>query len=161
MRIYNWQYIITLTIWQKEKSVKNLYLKKDYFNKKLFPWINKEKWNDEQKPRKSLYNSKLFWTPSYFSFYNSWMYFIFSFYFFDWYSYRNNKFCNTIKNFAITAGIKKYTSIIKKKKKKKKKKSLTQTTQEELHTPIIRKFGKEKVHSTWIKPGVQILLICN
>ena len=55
-----------------------------------------------------------------------------------------------LKICAITAGIKKYTSIIKKKKKKKKKKSLTQTTQEELHTPIIRKFGKEKVHSTFM-----------
>ena len=46
------------------------------------------------------------------------MYFNFCFCFFDWYSYRNYEFWNRIKNCAITAGIKKYKSVIKKKKKK-------------------------------------------
>ena len=50
--------------------------------------------------------------------YNYWMYFNFCFYFFDWYSYRNCKFCNTIKIGATAAGIKQFKSIIKKKKKK-------------------------------------------
>ena len=46
------------------------------------------------------------------------MYFNFCFGFFDWYSYKNYEFCNRTKICAITAGIKKYKSIIKKKKTK-------------------------------------------
>ena len=34
----------------------------------------------------------------FFNFYNNWMYFNFCFSFFDWYSYREYKFCNTITN---------------------------------------------------------------
>ena len=45
------------------------------------------------------------------------MCFHFCFFFFYWYSYSNYKFCNKIKIYAITAGIKKYKSIIKKQKK--------------------------------------------
>ena len=32
------------------------------------------------------------------AYYNYWMYFSFCFCFFDWYSYRNYEFCNSIKN---------------------------------------------------------------
>ena len=46
------------------------------------------------------------------------MRFHFCFCFFDWYSYRSYEFCNWIKTCVITAGVKKYKSIIKKKKKK-------------------------------------------
>ena len=46
------------------------------------------------------------------------MYFNFCFCFLDWNSYGNYKFCNKIKNLCITAGIKKFRSIIKRKKKK-------------------------------------------
>ena len=35
-----------------------------------------------------------------------------------WYSYRNYEFCNRIKIWEITSGIKRYKSIIKKKKNK-------------------------------------------
>ena len=92
--------------------------KKHRSNKKLFPWRNKAKWIDEQRARKGLYNSKLYWRLYYFSFFNC--------------------FCISIsaiasllsiligimssaiglKICAITAAIKKYKSIIKKKKKK-------------------------------------------
>ena len=40
------------------------------------------------------------------------------FWFFGWYSYRNNDFCGGLKICAITAVIKKYKAILKKKKKK-------------------------------------------
>ena len=43
--------------------------------------------------------------------------FHFSFCFFNWYFYRNYKFCSRIKVCLITAGIKKYKSIIKEKEK--------------------------------------------
>ena len=43
------------------------------------------------------------------------MYLNFCCYFFDWYSYRNYEFCNWIQICTITAGIKKYQSIIQKK----------------------------------------------
>ena len=46
------------------------------------------------------------------------MYLDFCFCFSAWYFYKNYKFSNRIKICAITAGIKKYKSIIKKKKKK-------------------------------------------
>ena len=46
------------------------------------------------------------------------MYFNFCFYFPVWCSNRNFEFCNRIKICTITAGIKKYNSIIKKKEKK-------------------------------------------
>ena len=42
----------------------------------------------------------------------------FCFSFFGWYSYRNYEFCNRIKIWEITSGIKRYKSIIKKKKNK-------------------------------------------
>ena len=45
---------------------------------------------------KGLYNSKLYWILSYFSFYNYWMGSHFCFCFFSWYSYRNYEFCNWI-----------------------------------------------------------------
>ena len=46
------------------------------------------------------------------------MYFNSYFCFFAWYSYINYEFCNKIKIFYKTAGIKGYKSIIKKKRKK-------------------------------------------
>ena len=66
-----------------------------------------------------MYNSKSYWTVSYFSFYNYWKYFNFCFCFFAWYSYRNYEFCIGLIVCAITAGIKKYKLIIIKKKKNK------------------------------------------
>ena len=63
-------------------------------------------------------NSKLCWAFSYFSFYNYWIYLNFCFYFLDWYSYSNYKFCYQIKHFVKAAGTEKYKSIFKKKKKK-------------------------------------------
>ena len=42
----------------------------------------------------------------------------FCFFFFSWSSYRYCEFCIALKICAITAGIKKYKSIIKKKRKK-------------------------------------------
>ena len=67
---------------------------------------------------KCLYNSKLYWTLVYFSFCNYRVYFCFCI--FAWYSYRNYKFCNSVKICEIAAGIEKYKLIIKEKKKKKK-----------------------------------------
>ena len=59
-----------------------------------------------------LYNSKLRWTLSYFSFCGYWMYFSFCFCFFTWYS-------SWITSFAIGFKICGITSAIKKKKKMK------------------------------------------
>ena len=92
--------------------------KKHRSNKKLFPWRNKAKWVDEQRARKGLYNSKLYWRLSYFSFFNCFCISIsaiaslLSFLIGIMSSAIGLKIC------AITAGIKKYKSIIKKKKKK-------------------------------------------
>ena len=92
--------------------------KKHGSNKKLFPWRNKAKWIDEQRARKGLYNSKLYWRLSYFSFFNCFCISIsaiaslLSFLIGIMSSAIGLKIC------AITAGIKKYKSIIKKKKKK-------------------------------------------
>ena len=92
--------------------------KKHRSNKKLFPWRNKAKWIDEQRARKGLYNSKLYWRLSYFSFFNCFCISIsaiaslLSFLIGIMSSAIGLKIC------AITAGIKKYKSIIKKKKKK-------------------------------------------
>ena len=44
-----------------------------------------------------LYNSKLYWTLSYFSLSSYWMYFNFCFCFLTWYSYKYYKLCNRIK----------------------------------------------------------------
>ena len=92
--------------------------KKHRSNKKLFPWRNKAKWIDEQRARKGLYNSKLYWRLSYFSFFNCFCISIsaiaslLSFLIGIMSSAIGLKIC------AITAGIKRYKSIIKKKKKK-------------------------------------------
>ena len=92
--------------------------KKHRSNKKLFPWRNKAKWIDEQRARKGLYNSKLYWRLSYFSFFNCFCISIsaiaslLSFLIGIMSSVIGLKIC------AITAGIKRYKSIIKKKKKK-------------------------------------------
>ena len=62
-----------------------------------------------------LYNSKLYWTLSYFNFYNSWMYFQFWFCFFSPIGIRSSAI--GLKICVINAGIKKYKSKSKKKKK--------------------------------------------
>ena len=69
------------------------------------------------KKQNGLYNSELYWTISYFSLNNYWMYFNFCFCFFDLYSYRDTCSAMQLKLFAITVGIKNYKSINKKKKK--------------------------------------------
>ena len=61
---------------------------------------------------KALPSSKLYWTLSYFRLYNYCMCFHFCFCFFNWYSNRNYKFCNWMKNLCINCAIKKYKSII-------------------------------------------------
>ena len=92
--------------------------KKHRSNKKLFPWRNKAKWIDEQRAQKGLFNSKLYWRLSYFSFFNCFCISIsaiaslLSFLIGIMSSAIGLKIC------AITAGIKRYKSIIKKKKKK-------------------------------------------
>ena len=60
----------------------------------------------------------LYWTISYFSFYNYWKYFNFAFFFFTRYSYKYYGSVIGLKICAITTAIKKYNSIIKRKKKK-------------------------------------------
>ena len=92
--------------------------KKHRSNKKLFPWRNKAKWIDEQRAQKGLYNSKLYWRLSYFSFFNCFCISIsaiaslLSFLIGIMSSAIGLKIC------AITAGIKRYMSVIKKSKKK-------------------------------------------
>ena len=64
------------------------------------------------------FDSKLYWTLSSFSLCGYWMYLNFCFCFFTWYSYRFMKSAVELKICAITAGIKKYKSIVKKRKNK-------------------------------------------
>ena len=70
-----------------------------------------------KKGKKGFYYSKLYWTLSYFSVFSYWMYFHFWICFFSQYSVAITSSATELKNCAITAGIKKYKSIIKKKKK--------------------------------------------
>ena len=88
----------------------------------MFIWRNRAKLIDEEKSQKGLYNSKLFWTVSYFTFYNYWMYFnfcvCFSICFLVCVPIGITSSVIGLKICAVAAGIKKYKSIIKKKKKK-------------------------------------------
>ena len=68
-----------------------------------------------------MYNSKLNWTLSYFSFYNYWVYFNFCFCFLIGIPIGITSSATGLKTCAITAGINKYKSVIKKKKKKHNK----------------------------------------
>ena len=70
-------------IWLLKKHESRILIKKYRWNKELFSWRNKAKRIVELKAQESLYNSNLHWTISYFNFYNYWIYFNFSFYFFD------------------------------------------------------------------------------
>ena len=70
-----------------------------------------------KKRKKGFYYSKLYWTLLYFSVFSYWMYFHFWICFFSQYSVAITSSAIELKNCAITAGIKKYKSIIKKKKK--------------------------------------------
>ena len=55
---------------QKHSETLRSILKTHRWNKKLFSRKNNAKWIDELKAQKGLYNSKLYWTLSYFSFCN-------------------------------------------------------------------------------------------
>ena len=79
---------------------------------------NKAKWIDDSKAQKGLYDSKLYWRLSYFSFYNYCTYLNFCFCFFDWYSDRSSATSSAIgwKICTILPGIKKQKSITKKQK---------------------------------------------
>ena len=50
-----------------EKNISQEFRLKIYRWNKLFPWRNKSKWIDEQIAQKGLYDSKLYWTLSYFT----------------------------------------------------------------------------------------------
>ena len=65
-----------------------------------------------------LFNFKLYWALSYFSYHNYWMYFDFCFCFFAGVPIGVTGSRIWLKIYAITAGIKGYKSITEKKKKK-------------------------------------------
>ena len=75
-----------------------------------------KKYKKYKKVQKGLYNSKLHWTPSYFSFYNYWMYFNFASLVGIPVEFTSSAI--GLRTYAIATGIKKYESMIKKKKKK-------------------------------------------
>ena len=92
------------------EEIKNLFIK-EIDQKKLM----------SKRHKKNVFDFKLCWTLSYFSFCGNWIFSNFCFCFFVWYSYRNHKFCAGLKICSITTGIKKYKPIITKKKRSKTK----------------------------------------
>ena len=85
----------------------------------FFSWRSKAKWIYKWIAQKGLYNSKLYWTPSYFlTFTITGCISIFAFASFRGISIGTTSSAIWLKIRAITSGIKEYESIIKKKKKK-------------------------------------------
>ena len=91
------------------------FFKKNRWNKKFSFWGNKIWLIDEKEEQKDLYVFKLCWTFTYFSLHVYWMC-LFLLLLHSWYSYRFANSAVGIETCAITAGIKRYKSIIQKTK---------------------------------------------